>query len=87
MGVDNDQEGSAEPIQAVDEERGKLALLGILEEPPTFWPLVQRDGARHAVVGVDLSHFQTVEAAVFLQELALYLDGFAVALLLGGNAH
>jgi hypothetical protein len=57
VGVDNDQEGSAETIQAVDEERGKLALLGIFEEPPTFRPLVQGDGARYAVIGVDLSHF------------------------------
>src|SRR5919107_1577752 len=47
VGVDNDQEGSAEPIQAVDEERGELALFGVLEEPPTFWPLMQRDGARY----------------------------------------
>jgi hypothetical protein len=86
VGVDNDQEGPAEPIQPADEERGELVLLGILEEPPTFWSLVQRDGARYAVIGVDLSRFQAVEAAVFLKELALYLDGFAVALLLGGNA-
>ena len=87
MGVDDDQEGSAEPIQAVDEERGELAPFGILEEPSPFRPLVQRDGARCAVIGVDLRQFQSVEAAVFLQELALYLDGFAVALLLGGDAH
>jgi hypothetical protein len=86
VGIDNDQEGPAEPIQAVDEERGELALFGILEEPPTFWPLVQRDGARHTVIGVDLHHFQTVEAAVFLQELTLDLDGLAVALLLGAHA-
>jgi hypothetical protein len=30
VGVDGDQEGPAEPIQAVDEERGELALLGVL---------------------------------------------------------
>jgi hypothetical protein len=36
VGVDNDQEGSTKPIQAVDEERGELALFGILEEPPPF---------------------------------------------------
>jgi hypothetical protein len=32
VGVDGDQERSAEPIQAVDEERGELALFGVLEE-------------------------------------------------------
>jgi hypothetical protein len=36
VGVDNDQESPAEPIEAVDEERGELALFGILEEPPPF---------------------------------------------------
>jgi hypothetical protein len=45
---------------------------------------MQRDGAQHAIVGVDLCHFQTIEAAVFLQELALDLDG--LALLLGAHA-
>jgi hypothetical protein len=48
---------------------------------------MQRNGARYAVVRVQLCDFQPVETAVLLQELALYLDGFAVALLLGGNAH
>jgi hypothetical protein len=31
VGVDDDQEGPAEPIQAVDEECRELALFGILE--------------------------------------------------------
>ena len=85
MGLDGYQEGPTEPIQTVDEERGELALFGVLEEPPTFWPLMQRDGARYTVISVGLCHFQTVEAAVFLQELALDLDGLAVALLLGAR--
>jgi hypothetical protein len=46
---------------------------------------MQRDGARHAVISVDLRHFQTVEAAVFLQELTLYLDGLAVPLLVAAD--
>ena len=32
MGVDGDQERSAEPIEAVDEDRGELALFGVLED-------------------------------------------------------
>jgi hypothetical protein len=36
VGVDNDKERSTKAIQAVDEERGELALFGILEEPPPF---------------------------------------------------
>src|SRR5215208_1597251 len=48
---------------------------------------MQQNGARYAVVRVHIYDFQSVEPAVLLQELALYLDGFAVALLLGGNAH
>ena len=57
MGVDGDQEGPAQPIQAVDEECGELALLGVLEEPPAFRPLVQRNGARYAVVGLEAKSF------------------------------
>jgi len=47
---------------------------------------VQRDRARDAVVGVGVHHFQPVKAAVLLQELALDLDGLAVALLLRAHA-
>jgi hypothetical protein len=57
------------------------------EEPPAVGPFVQRNGARYAVVRIHIYDFQPVETAVLLQELALYLDGLAVSLLLGGNAH
>ena len=40
VGVDGDQERPAEPVQAVDEDRGELARLGVLQEPPAFRPLV-----------------------------------------------
>jgi hypothetical protein len=86
VGLDGYHEGPAEPIEAVDEECGELALFDVLEEPPALRSLVQGDGALHAVVGVYLRHFQTVEAAVFLQKLALDLDGLAFAMLLGTHA-
>ncbi len=49
---------------SVDEERLELALFGVLQEPPALWPLVKRDGARYAVVGVHVRYVQSVEFTV-----------------------
>jgi hypothetical protein len=43
---------------------------------------VERDRARHAIVRVDASDLQAIEAAVFVQEVVLDPDGLPVALFL-----
>jgi hypothetical protein len=73
VGIHDDQQGSAKPIQAVDEERGELASSCVLEQAPAFWPLVQRDRTRNAVVGVCVCYLIPVEAAELLEEVPLDL--------------
>ena len=66
----DDEPRPPEPVELVDEQRIELALPGILQEPAAFRPLMQRDGARYAVVRVDLRHFQPVQLTVLIQKLA-----------------
>jgi hypothetical protein len=46
---------------------------------------MQRDRARHPVVGVRLRYLQPVKVAVFLQEHPLRLDGLALSLLVAAD--
>jgi hypothetical protein len=47
---------------------------------------VKRDGARDAIVLINVRNLEFVEVAVLLQELPLYLDGLPIPLLLGAYA-
>jgi hypothetical protein len=86
VGVHDNQQRPAQPIELVDEHSLKLTLPGVLEESPALEPLMQRNGARDAIVGVDLCHLQAVQLAVLLEELSLYVYGFPLSLFLGTHA-
>ena len=47
---------------------------------------MQRDRARHPIVGVPARDLKPVKAAVFCQEIPLDLDGLAVPLLFRADA-
>jgi hypothetical protein len=71
VGVHDDEQRPAESVELGDQHGRELARPGILQEPPTLWPLVQRYGAGDAVVFVHVRHLQLVKAAELLQELLL----------------
>jgi hypothetical protein len=53
VGVHDDEQRPAQPVESVDKQRPEVALFRILQEPPALRPLVDRDRVRYTVVGVD----------------------------------
>ena len=85
-GVQNQARLAAEPVQLVNQKLVEFAKPGITQDLTAFWPLLQRDCAGNAIVSIDAIHRKAVQRAVPLREVALRVDGLALALFVGTDA-